>query len=134
MEARNNKRKLVLCVDDDPDDLQILNEALRETNRDFEIIEARNGQDAIELLKQLNQEDVAPCLIILDINMPVLDGKETLKIIRNDPVYTNIPVVVFTTSNNDSDKIFCGRYGAEMITKPVNVESLQKIVQRMLSL
>ena len=109
------KKYTILCVDDDSDDLQLLHETLKDTREDFEVIEAHNGKQAIDMLHRLRNDGTQPCLIILDINMPVLNGKETLSLIKKDEGLKDIPVVVFTTSGSDSDKNFCGFHGVEIL-------------------
>ena len=126
------KKHTILCVDDDSDDLQLLHETLKGTQESFEVMEAHNGRQALELLQRLKNSGTPPCLIILDINMPVLNGKETLSIIKTDEVLKSIPVVVFTTSGSDSDRRFCNLYGVEMITKPPNFNSFRTVVQKLL--
>ena len=126
------KKYTILCVDDDSDDLQLLHETLKDTREDFEVIEAHNGKQAIDTLHRLRNDGTQPCLIILDINMPVLNGKETLSLIKKDEGLKNIPVVVFTTSGSDSDKNFCGFHGVEMVTKPPNFQSFKNVVQKLL--
>ena len=126
------KKHTILCVDDDSDDLQLLHETLKDTREDFEVIEAHNGKQAIDMLHRLRNDGTQPCLIILDINMPVLNGKETLSLIKKDEGLKNIPVVVFTTSGSDSDKNFCGVHGVEMVTKPPNFQNFKNVVQKLL--
>ena len=126
------KKYTILCVDDDFDDLQLLHETLKDTREDFEVMEAHNGKQAIEMLENLKNEGVRPCLIILDINMPVLNGKETLTLIKKDETLKDIPVVVFTTSGSNSDKNFCGAHGVEMVTKPPNFQHFKNVVQKLL--
>jgi CheY-like chemotaxis protein len=126
------KKYTILCVDDDSDDLQLLHETLKDTREDFEVIEAHNGKQAIDMLHRLRNDGTQPCLIILDINMPVLNGKETLSLIKKDEGLKNIPVVVFTTSGSDSDKNFCGVHGVEMVTKPPNFQNFKNVVQKLL--
>src|SRR5690349_11198056 len=94
----------ILWADDDADDLQMMQEVMHKTGRDYNIIEVQNGREALEYLNKAKQNSDFPCLIILDINMPVLDGKETLSIIKNTKEYNEIPVVVFTTSESELDK------------------------------
>jgi len=124
-----NRKNTILWADDDADDLQMMREILEKNNKDFEIIEVGNGREA---LKVLHDSENLPGLIILDINMPVLDGKETLSIIKNDERYANIPIVVFTTSASELDKMFCKKMGTEMITKPPHFQSLENAVMRLL--
>ena len=126
------KKYTILCVDDDSDDLQLLHETLKDTREDFEVIEAHNGKQAIDTLRRLKDNGTQPCLIILDINMPVLNGKETLSLIKKDEGLKDIPVVVFTTSGSDSDKHFCGFHGVEMVTKPPNFQNFKNVVEKLL--
>ncbi len=126
------KKYTILCVDDDSDDLQLLHETLKDTREDFEVIEAHNGKQAMELLHRLKNSGTNPCLIILDINMPVLNGKETLSLIKEDEALKNIPVVVFTTSGSESDRNFCVYHGVEMVTKPPSFHNFRNVVQKLL--
>jgi CheY-like chemotaxis protein len=126
------KRNTILCVDDDADDLQLLHESLKGANEDYIVLEAHNGRQALDILYRLKISDNAPCLIILDINMPVLNGKETLSIIKKDEALKSIPIVVFTTSGSYLDQQFCHLYGVEMITKPPNFHNFKSIVQKLL--
>ena len=127
------KKLTILCVDDDADDLQLLNETLKDTHADFEVIEAHNGRQALDLLQNLKKFDQPPSLIILDINMPVLNGKETLSIIKTDELFKSIPVVVFTTSGSESHKSFCNLYGVEMVTKPPSFNTFKTVVHKLLN-
>ena len=122
----------ILWADDDSDDLQMMREILVRQNRNFTIIEVKNGKEAIDYLKNAKQDSKLPCLIILDINMPVLDGKETLSIIKQSEDFKHIPVVVFTTSESELDKLFCKRLDTEMITKPPSFSSLEATVVNLL--
>jgi CheY-like chemotaxis protein len=126
------KKNTILCVDDDADDLQMLYESLKGANEDYTVLEAHNGRQALDILHRLKSSGNPPCLIILDINMPILNGKETLSIIKKDEILKSIPVVVFTTSNTRSDQQFCHLYGVEMITKPPNFHNFKSVVQKLL--
>ena len=66
------------------------------------------------------------------MNMPVLNGKETLSLLKKDEALKNIPVVFFTTSNSELDKMFSKKFGVEMVTKPPQYNELKKAVQKML--
>ncbi len=127
------KRNTILWADDDADDLMLMKEILLKNDRNFEIVEVRNGREALDYLEQAKQTSSLPSLIILDINMPILDGKETLSILKKTEVLKDIPVVVFTTSNSELDKLFCKKFQVEMITKPPNYKSLEKAVLRLLN-
>ena len=126
------EKNTILWADDDADDLQLMRDILVKSDRDFDIVEVHNGKEAINYLESSLQEGTLPCLIILDINMPVLDGKETLSLIKKSEPLRAIPVVVFSTSESKLDKIFCQRLGSEMITKPPSFSSLEATIMRML--
>jgi CheY-like chemotaxis protein len=120
----------ILWADDDYDDLQMMREILSKKSKDYNIIEVHNGKEALEYLKK--QPTNPPCLIILDINMPVLDGKETLSILKNTTDYKDIPIVVFTTSESELDKLYCKRFNTEMVTKPPTFSTLTAALEKLL--
>ena len=126
------QKNTILWADDDADDLMLMKEILFKNNRIYEIVEVRNGKEALDFLQKSKETAHLPCLIILDINMPILDGKETLSILKKEEAYKSIPVVVFTTSNSELDKLFCKKYQVEMITKPPHYKSLENAVLRLL--
>jgi CheY-like chemotaxis protein len=126
------KQNTILWADDDLDDLMLMKEILFKNNRNYEIVEVRNGKEALQFLEQSAKENNLPCLIILDINMPIMDGKETLSIIKKTEGFKSVPIVVFTTSNSELDKLFCKRHNVEMITKPPHYKSLEQAVLRLL--
>lgn len=129
----NAEPKLILYVDDDPDDLAMLREAISEMGTSFQIREAFDGIHALELLRQMAQEHNLPCLIVLDINMPRMDGKQTLVAIQNDRVLSSVPVVLFSTSSSVLDKMFSQAKNVELITKPIDYKALQTAATRLLS-
>ena len=126
------KKNTILWADDDTDDLQMMREILIKNNQDFDIREVGNGKEALTYLEQAQAAGNLPCLIILDINMPVLGGKETLATIKNREEFKFIPVVVFTTSESDLDRLFCERYNTQMITKPPSYKTLEATIFKVL--
>lgn len=126
------ENRRILWADDDIDDLMLMRHVLKDLGDDYNITEVHNGQEAIEYLKNAKQKGELPCLIILDMNMPVLDGKETLAKLKKDEALSDIPVVFFTTSNSLMDKLYCQHNGVEMITKPPQYTNLKEAVQRLL--
>lgn len=116
--------KSLLLVDDDPDDIMMLQEAIQSIDPDFTFLEASDGLQALNSLKELKQHNKLPCLIILDINMPILDGRKTLSILKNDEGLKHIPVVVFSTSSNHADRAYCNKHGVELISKPFDMMQL----------
>lgn len=125
--------KTLLLVDDDPDDIMLLQEAIHFINKDFTFVEADNGLKALDYLKKEKEHDRLPCLIILDINMPVLDGREVLAVLKNDLALKNIPVVVFSTSSNAADLAYCKNFGVDLISKPFDMQELSKRAEELLT-
>jgi CheY-like chemotaxis protein len=113
-------RRKILCVDDDGDDRYLLASVLRDLAPQLEIVEAENGQQALAWLKQAKKESGLPCLVVLDINMPLLDGRQTLERIREDNDLLKVPVVIFTSSERPADKLFFNSKGIELVVKPFN--------------
>jgi CheY-like chemotaxis protein len=97
-----NDNKPVLLVEDDKVDALIVKRAFQDLNIHNAIIYADNGEEALNYL--INDKNDKPCLILLDINMPKMNGIEFLKELRKDESITNIPVVVMTTSRNEGDR------------------------------
>jgi CheY-like chemotaxis protein len=130
--TQNNCKK-ILFVDDDPDDLFLIREILQNLNVPFEIHEAYNGKQALSFLENAKASDQLPCLIVMDINMPVMNGKETLAAIKNEDEYKHIPVVIFSTSKSELDRMFFEKYNVEMMTKPPGYQKLEGAVKRLLN-
>jgi CheY-like chemotaxis protein len=126
------KNRHILWADDDMDDLMLMRHVLQDLGNDYNITEVNNGQEALDYLSHAKQTKTLPCLIILDMNMPVMDGKETLTQLKKDEVLKGIPVVFFTTSSSQMDKLYCKKNGVEMITKPPQYANLKEAVQRLL--
>jgi CheY-like chemotaxis protein len=126
--------KKVLCVDDDIDDQLIVSETIQEIDNSLEVATALNGHEALEFLEQAKSNGDLPCLIIMDINMPLMDGKQALVEIKKDKDLDHVPVVMFTTSSSHLDMAFCEKYGVEFITKPIDMQGFRATINRLLSL
>src|SRR5689334_15571811 len=121
----SEEQKTILCVDDDPDDRWLLTDAITRAEPGMRIVEAENGLKALDYLQVRKSDSAAlPCLIILDINMPFLDGKETLSRIKADPALQQVPVVIFTSSENPADKKLFNRQGVTLLTKPYDISHM----------
>jgi len=90
--------KIVLHIDDDPEDRELVQEAIKLVDSSVIVHQAKSGKDGIEFLTKAKSSGVLPCLIILDINMPGINGFETYSEIKKSDELKNIPVVVFTTA------------------------------------
>ena len=122
MYIKNNK--FILCVDDDIDDRLIIHQSIKDAAPSLSVVEAKNGVEALDILKEAKGSGNFPLLIILDINMPMMDGKEALISIQQDEIMRSLPVVFFSTSSNPRDHLFSKEHGIELITKPSNYRSM----------
>ncbi len=114
-------------VDDDPDDTSLFRETLEETAPSIKLQTAVNGEDALQ--KLLSGLPSRPDLIFLDLNMPRMDGKQCLGMLRDHPDLSKIPVIMYTTSSQSRDIEEAMMMGAIcFITKPSNVSDLRIIL------
>ena len=121
--------KFVLYADDDTDDRTWVSEAFRVTGSSLTIHFVENGKQVIEFLKD---NSIHPSLIVLDLNMPEMDGRQTLQHLKSDPAVRNIPVAIVTTSSNKIDKEVCKRLGASIyLTKPDTHIEWQNVVRQL---
>lgn len=122
-------KNIVVYADDDPDDIELVEESFRQFANNVEVKTFQNGSQALSYLRNLPDEDLLPCLIILDVNMPVLNGKETLVRLRQMEKYEGVPAVLFTTSSMPLDKAFAKHYGAGFVTKPLGFKQMEIITK-----
>jgi len=120
-------KHFVLYADDDHDDLLLVKEAFSLYSKNVELVTVPDGFHAISYLKNLSEDEPAPCLIILDINMPRMDGKEALVKLRNIDRFKDVPAILFTTSSMPADREFAYKYNAGFLTKPINYKQMDKI-------
>jgi CheY-like chemotaxis protein len=127
------KQRIVLCVDDDADDQMIMLETIKEVDSSVKVATALNGLEAISFLKSRKHNGGLPCLVIMDINMPLMDGKQAIVKIKEEQDFDGIPIVLFTTSSSALDKAFGDKYNVHFMTKPINVKSFREAVVKLLS-
>lgn len=94
-------KKPILLVEDDEVDVLTVRRALRDLEVENELVVAGNGEEALEILKDPDQ--VQPCIILLDLNMPRMNGLEFLRHVREKSCARGVPIVVLTTSRQDRD-------------------------------
>jgi Response regulator containing a CheY-like receiver domain and a GGDEF domain len=121
-------RNLVLYADDDQDDLLLIEQSFAQYSNNVEVVTFPDGNHTMHYLQKLTVEETSPCLIILDVNMPGLTGKEILVRIRELPQYRETPVVLFSTSSLPLDKEFALRYDAGFITKPIDMKQMEAVI------
>jgi CheY-like chemotaxis protein len=124
--------KFVLYADDDVDDKDWVSEACRAIDSDLNVVFVENGRQVLDFLAK-EQSPVLPSLIVLDLNMPELDGRQTLQKLKANPSYQHIPVAIVTTSTNRIDKEVCQRLGASVyLTKPDTHKEWQNIIRQLM--
>ena len=102
MSQQKQATRVILVADDDRDDQALISSSFDDIGSGCKVEVVSNGQLAINRLS--NADLPLPCLIVLDLNMPVMGGMETLTHIRNNPEWQEVPVVVFTTSTSKESK------------------------------
>jgi DNA-binding response OmpR family regulator len=118
--------KMVL-FEDDPDDIEFLREALDEHGMAYALETVMRGDLAEQWLAR--QEEV-PDLIIMDLNLPKIHGRDVLKLIRGNRKFSAVPVLVLTTSSLSEDKDYCLKNGADkFVTKPSSPEGFQMLAE-----
>ena len=110
--------KIILHIDDDPDDRYLVGEAIKQIDPSLILREAQDGQKAIDFLNQAKLFGDLPCMIILDMNMPIMNGKQTFHAIRKDPALCTIPIVIFSTSPAGIEKDYFESENVRLFIKP----------------
>lgn len=124
-------KPVLLYAEDDLDDFDALQSALGQITTKYELVRANNGT---EVISYLEKNEAFPYVIVLDLNMPVMDGKETLQWIKSNDKFKNIPTMVFTTSSREEDIKLCQVHGCTFFRKPTLYRDLLHIVQMMLQM
>jgi CheY-like chemotaxis protein len=125
-------QKIILHVDDDPDDGLLLRQAL-ELVSPVTFQQAFNGIEARAILEKDKLANQLPNLIVLDINMPSMDGVATLQAIKRDSKLIAIPIVIFTTGITEGDLAFFKLFKTEAIIKPSHWDSYKDVAKRLLT-
>ncbi len=122
---------VILIAEDDADDRFLLQSAFEENGYTDSLLFVENGIELLEYLNRLDSADniMAPRFILLDLNMPKKDGREVLREIKQNEQTKQIPVIIFSTTNNEQEMRRCYELGANSyITKPNSFENLIKTV------
>ena len=121
----------ILLIEDDMIEVMKLKRASGSLNLDHNITEANNGEEALNILEDKNN---LPHIILLDLNMPKINGIEFLKILKADKHLRYIPTIVLTTSSNQRDLLECYKVGiAGYVLKPLKYEDYVSKIEKLLS-
>ncbi len=126
----------ILIVEDSEDDYEATLRAFKKVNLRNPIHWCASGQEALDYLKHegkyRSQETAKPGLILLDLNMPGLDGRKTLEMIKANDMLKRIPVIILTTSSDERDVQACYQLGANTyVQKPVSFDGLIEAIKRL---
>jgi CheY-like chemotaxis protein len=119
----------ILLIEDDAIEIMKFHRVLKTMDFNHRVVEAGNGEEALLILKE---KEIIPDVIILDLNMPRINGIEFLRILKEDAVLKYIPAIVLTTSNNYKDVMECYRIGiAGYLLKPLKYEDYVERIKKM---
>jgi CheY-like chemotaxis protein len=133
MKTKRNGLVQILLVEDNPGDIRLTQEAMKEGDLPNKLHVVKDGVEAIAFLRRQGPYADAPRpdLILLDLNLPKKSGREVLEDIKSDPALKTIPVVVLTTSDAKTDVVNVYQLHANcFITKPVDLEEFMNVVRR----
>lgn len=127
------KSTRILIADDDLEDLELIEEAFLNASPAVKLFKFTNGKSAIEYLDTIQDREL-PCLMVLDYNMPEINGSEMLSYMKNQDRYNDIPKVVLSTSNAPRHIHECKSHGAtDYLVKPDNLKDLNLLAERLLT-
>lgn len=120
--------KPILLVEDDQVDVMTVKRALKEINVTNPVVNLENGEEALKYLR--DPKNAKPCIILLDLNMPIMNGIEFLQVAKHDAQLKRIPVVVLTTSEEQQDKVNSFDLGvAGYMAKPVDYRQFVEVMR-----
>jgi CheY-like chemotaxis protein len=125
-------KSLVLYADDDHEDIELVSEAFRHYSQNVELVTFNDGVEMLNYIRTIDPLQPAPCLFIIDINMPGINGKETLKRLRSFEAFSDVPAVLFSTSTLPADAAFAKNYNAGFVTKPLYTEQVHQIIDQII--
>jgi two-component system response regulator len=136
VKEREMKDKVILLVEDNPDDVKLTMRALKKSNIVNEIVVAENGIEALDFLfctgKYAGENCKLPQVVLLDLKMPKLDGLEVLQRMRSNERTKLVPVVILTTSSEDRDRVESYKLGANSyVRKPVDFNQFTDAVKNL---
>jgi len=125
-----NKPRQILYCDDDRDDVEIMKDIFEGMQGAPELIIAGNGAIALDYLREKSEVGGLPCFLLIDINMPVIDGKTMALQVREDHNLKHLPMAFISTSTNQQDKDFALNLGMHFFSKPSSIDKLVKLAEQ----
>jgi CheY-like chemotaxis protein len=123
----------ILYADNDEDDIYLMKETLQAVNIHKKLVCVSDGFAAIQYLQEVKEGDTYPSIIVLDMHMPRLNGKETLQLLKTDDMYRLIPVIILSTDSLENDQEFFKQLNTEVILKPFYYNAWVDVVNKLCS-
>lgn len=121
-----DEHRLILIVEDNPDHAELLEATIQDCSSEIAIDIQKNGEDALHYLRT---SATLPSVVLMDLKMPRMNGIETLIAIKQDAALKHIPVVMLSTSTNESEMRICLKSGAEMyLSKPLQASVFEELI------
>ncbi|GAB4298996.1 MAG: response regulator [Desulfuromonadia bacterium] len=122
----------ILIAEDDEGHAELIQDSLKEAGVTNEIIRFRDGQETIDYIMENPDLERRPCLLLLDIRMPRMDGIDVLKRLKSDPRTRNMPVIMLTTTDDPREIRQCYDLGCNCyVTKPVDYQKFSEVMNRL---
>lgn len=125
---------IILLVEDNIDDVDLTRESFRRTRRNIEIRHVDDGDKALQFLRKQGSYADAPTpdIVLLDLNMPNMDGREVLMEIAKDDQLKRLPIIILSTSSSAADLLTCYQLGCRSyLVKPVDFNHFQELVNQL---
>lgn len=130
----NRSSASILIVEDNPDHAELIEATIRDCEPGIRILNIKNGEEALQHLATLKRQNApTPDLIFMDIKMPRMNGIETLIALKQDTYMRDIPVIMLSTSTNESEMRICLKSGAEIyLAKPLQADTFKQQIRPLL--
>ncbi len=130
------KIKKILLVEDNENDIELTLNALQDCHLSNEVFSVRDGAEALDYMYQRNayqgRDDVLPCVILLDLKMPRVDGLQVLRTLKSDPALHHIPIVMLTSSREERDLVVSYDLGVNaFVVKPVDFDQFVQAIRNL---
>lgn len=122
----------IFYLDDDADDLEYVKESFLKLESQVEVITFQDAARFLTYVKNYPQNEVLPCLIIVDLNMPKYNGWQIVDVLQTLNGFKEIPMVIFTTSSSLPDRSFAEKYNLGFVTKPIDAKQMAVITDKFL--
>lgn len=132
MSTFNSGVPVILWVDDDEEDAQLFRSAFDKVDGQCRLVQVEGGEEALTYLQEQSGNRL-PSIIVLDINMPLMNGRELLSELKTNIRFRGIPVVMVSTSNSAEDQAFCDQYNVMIMVKPHSIPDIEMMVKRIVS-